>query len=173
MTPTITAAGTVFELNSTDGYQVRVYNPGELNETFIGRYIDFDVQSNQMVFEVQSNRMVFEARRDLKYRVNPDDIVRAQAYRKGAVITPWDTYTPDPVSANDVNEGNSNYNTFKIQPWDIWEEYNLNPWDADLVKRVLRTKQDASMTADEQRILDYKKMIHICNKRIEMLTKGK
>ena len=39
------------------------------------------------------------------------------------------------------NVGNSDYAQHKIQPWDIWLEYKLNPWDADIVKRVLRTKK--------------------------------
>ena len=62
------------------------------------------------------------------------------------------------------NIGNSDYSAHKIQPWDIWEEYHLNPWDADIVKRVLRTKQG------ESRIMDYEKIIHICKKRIEQLN---
>ena len=39
-----------------------------------------------------------------------------------------------------VNVGNSDYSKHTIQPWSIWLDYNLNPWDADIVKRVLRTK---------------------------------
>ena len=61
------------------------------------------------------------------------------------------------------NVGASDYSKHKIQPWDIWEEYNLNPWDADIVKRVLRTK------GTDSRRLDYEKIIHICEKRIQML----
>lgn len=61
--------------------------------------------------------------------------------------------------------GKSDYAKHKIQPWDIWKEYNLNPWDADIVKRVLRTKEG------EPRALDYKKIIHICKYRIAELSK--
>ena len=61
------------------------------------------------------------------------------------------------------NEGKSNYAQHLIQPWSIWMDYNLNPWDADIIKRVLRTKQD------EPRELDYKKIIHICKERIRQL----
>ena len=39
------------------------------------------------------------------------------------------------------NVGKSDYSKHAIQPWDIWKEYNLNPWDADIVKRVLRSKE--------------------------------
>lgn len=65
------------------------------------------------------------------------------------------------------NVGKSDYSKYKIQPWDIWEEYQLNPWDADIIKRVLRTKEG------EDRIIDYEKIIHICKKRIEQLNKQK
>lgn len=68
-------------------------------------------------------------------------------------------------NVRDYNIGKSNYAKHKIQPWDIWKEYNLNPWDADIVKRVLRTKEG------EARTLDYEKIIHICRYRIAELSK--
>ena len=61
------------------------------------------------------------------------------------------------------NIGNSNYSEHVIQPWSIWLDWNLNPWDADIVKRVLRTKEGDS------RIMDYQKIIHICKERIRQL----
>ena len=69
----------------------------------------------------------------------------------------------------DYNVGSSNYAQKNIQPWEIWEEYNLNPWDADIVKRVLRTKEYADKTPDEARVEDYEKIIHICEYRISKL----
>lgn len=63
------------------------------------------------------------------------------------------------------NIGKSDYSKHAIQPWDIWKEYNLNPWDADIVKRVLRSKEG------EERTLDYEKIIHICKYRIAELSK--
>lgn len=66
-------------------------------------------------------------------------------------------------SVRDYNVGKSDYAKHKIQPWDIWKEYNLNPWDADIVKRVLRTKEG------ESRRLDYEKIIHICQERIRQI----
>ena len=63
------------------------------------------------------------------------------------------------------NVGKSDYAKHAIQPWDIWKEYNLNPWDADIVKRVLRTKEG------EPRAADYEKIIHICKYRIAELSK--
>lgn len=62
-----------------------------------------------------------------------------------------------------INIGTSDYAQHNIQPWDIWREYSLNPWDADIIKRVLRTK------IDNTRKLDYEKIIHICQERIAQL----
>ena len=64
------------------------------------------------------------------------------------------------------NIGNSDYSKHKTQPWDLWREYNLNPWDADIIKRVLRTKKG------EDRKLDYQKIIHICQERISQIESG-
>ena len=64
------------------------------------------------------------------------------------------------------NVGKSDYSKKKIQPWSIWIEYDLNPFDADIVKRVLRTKEG------ESRILDYKKIIHVCEERIRQLQEN-
>lgn len=64
---------------------------------------------------------------------------------------------------NDVrsyNIGNSDYSTHKFQSWNFWISYKLNPFDADLTKRVLRIKKT------DGRILDYKKIKHICLERI-------
>lgn len=66
-------------------------------------------------------------------------------------------------NVRDYNVGKSDYAKHTIQPWDIWKEYNLNPWDADIVKRVLRTKEG------ESRRLDYEKIMHICSERIRQI----
>lgn len=68
------------------------------------------------------------------------------------------------LNARDYNVGKSDYASFRTQPWDLWKEYNLNPWDADIVKRVLRTKEDSP------RVEDYKKIMHVCQERIAQLT---
>lgn len=62
------------------------------------------------------------------------------------------------------NVGKSDYSKHIIQPWSIWIDYNLNAFDADIVKRVLRTKEG------EDRITDYEKIIHICQERIRQLS---
>lgn len=59
------------------------------------------------------------------------------------------------------NVGTSDYSTHKIQPWDIWEDYQLNPWEADIIKRILRKKEGTS------RIEDLAKCIHIIRYLIE------
>jgi hypothetical protein len=72
---------------------------------------------------------------------------------------------PTSENVQSYNVGKSDYSKHAIQPWDIWKEYNLNPWDADIVKRVLRSKEG------ESRTLDYEKIIHICKYRISELSK--
>ena len=61
------------------------------------------------------------------------------------------------------NVGSSDYSKHLIQPWAIWQEYNLNAWDADIIKRILRTKKGTS------RFEDYEKIIHICQERLRQL----
>lgn len=68
-------------------------------------------------------------------------------------------------SCQSYHIGKSDYSGHVIQPWNIWKEYNLNPWDADIVKRVLRSKEG------EARTLDYEKIIHICKYRIAELSR--
>ena len=63
------------------------------------------------------------------------------------------------------NVGSSNYSQHQIQVWDIWIEYKLNPFDADIVKRVLRKK------GTDPRRLDYEKII-ICQERIWQIDEG-
>lgn len=67
------------------------------------------------------------------------------------------------------NIGKSDYSKHIIQPWSIWIDYELNPWDADIIKRVLRTKEEPGMSFIESRIMDYKKIKHICDERLRQL----
>ena len=68
-----------------------------------------------------------------------------------------------PNEVRDTNVGASDYSKHIIQPWSIWKDYDLNPWDADIVKRVLRHK------ATDTRRMDYEKIIHICQERIRQI----
>jgi len=72
-------------------------------------------------------------------------------------------------NVRDTNAGTSDYSEHRIQPWDIWYEYKLNPWDADIVKRVLRTKEIEGMSPEEARREDYEKIIHDCLERIHQI----
>lgn len=74
-----------------------------------------------------------------------------------------------PNDVREANVGKSNYAQHIIQPWSIWIDYDLNPWDADIVKRTLRTKEESGMTEIEARIMDYNKIKHICDERIRQL----
>ena len=69
----------------------------------------------------------------------------------------------DDTGTRKDNVGTSDYSAHIIQPWSIWIDWNLNPWDADIVKRVLRNK------LGESRKQDYEKIIHICQERIRQI----
>ena len=45
-----------------------------------------------------------------------------------------------------------------IQPWELWETYSLNPWEADIVKRAMRNKGGL-----QGNIEDMKKIRHLIN----------
>ncbi len=83
--------------------------------------------------------------------------------------TPPNTEKKQTPDIRSYNIGDSDYSKHKIQPWDIWEDYKLNPWDADIVKRTLRTKQEPGMSMEESRILDYRKIIHVAQERIRQI----
>ena len=58
------------------------------------------------------------------------------------------------------NVGKSDYSQKTIQPWSVWLDWNLDPWDADIVKRICRNKEGTP------RKEDYEKIIHICKEKI-------
>ena len=91
--------------------------------------------------------------------------IAANETRPDVGVKPYDLgKAPDtPPDCRSYNIGASDYAKHKIQPWDIWRDYSLNPWDADIIKRVLRTKET------DTRILDYQKIKHICDERISQL----
>lgn len=58
-----------------------------------------------------------------------------------------------------------------IQPWTIWLAYpQLTFWDHDIIKRILRTKKEPTLTETQSRIKDYRKIIHICEERLRQLN---
>lgn len=69
----------------------------------------------------------------------------------------------DDNNIRNYNIGTSDYAEHIVQPWTIWLDWNLNPWDSDIIKRVLRTKEGTT------RKQDYEKIIHICKERIRQI----
>ena len=75
-----------------------------------------------------------------------------------------------PNNVRSHNVGKSNYSKKIIQPWSIWLDYEeLTAWDDDIIKRILRTKEEEGMSENEARIMDYEKIIHNCEERIRQL----
>ena len=73
----------------------------------------------------------------------------------------------DVNEVRNVVEGSSDYNKHKYQPWDFWIKFKINNgFDCDLIKRILRSK------ATDPRILDYKKIKHICLERIRQFNEN-
>jgi hypothetical protein len=72
----------------------------------------------------------------------------------------------------DHNIGNSNYSKLPLQPWDVWIAWNLNPWDADIIKRIARTKEEKGLSALEARKQDYEKIIHDAQECIRQINEG-
>lgn len=64
----------------------------------------------------------------------------------------------------DHNVGESNYSTYIIQPYAVWLDWDLNPWDADIVKRICRQKSTETET------VKYNKIIHICQERLRQIN---
>ena len=68
-----------------------------------------------------------------------------------------------PSTERSHNVGESDYSTKLIQPWSIWLDHDLNPFEADLIKRILRTK------STDSRKLDLTKCKHIIDELIRQL----
>lgn len=75
----------------------------------------------------------------------------------------------DRSGVRDYNIGKSDYAKHIIQPWAIWIEYELDPWEADIVKRILREKNEPGFSSIESRIMDFQKIIHIATEKIRQL----
>lgn len=72
------------------------------------------------------------------------------------------TDNQDNIRSNNV--GASDYSKHIIQPWSVWLDWNLNPWDADIVKRICRHKDG------EDDKIKYEKIIHICQERLRQIN---
>ena len=147
-------------------YHIDYFNEGS-HKNFTGIFTAWDVMKDQFEFVDDDVSIIIDGTDVLK--VTPVTADLGNPREVCVDIDPRLTgATAEIVITDDVmshNVGNSDYAKHNIQPWDIWEEYKLNPWDADIIKRVLRDKPQ------DGRLLDYQKIIHICQKRIEMLTR--
>lgn len=71
-----------------------------------------------------------------------------------------------PNEVRNHNVGQSDYSKKVIQPYSVWIDWNLNPWDADIVKRIARTKEG------EDEVTKYNKIIHIAQERLRQIKAG-
>lgn len=70
-------------------------------------------------------------------------------------------YLPDVAQpASERQVGGDHYRKFKIQPWDIIDEYGLTFYEGSALKYLLRSKSD--------RLEDLKKARHYLDKLIEI-----
>ncbi|HKZ21180.1 MAG TPA: DUF3310 domain-containing protein [Acidimicrobiia bacterium] len=69
---------------------------------------------------------------------------------------------PDRTKVADTQVGGDHYRKFKIQVWDIWREYGLDPFRAGAVKYLLRAGHKGSA------LEDLKKARHYIEKCIEI-----
>lgn len=81
---------------------------------------------------------------------------------------------PDPnnpfSNVRDTHVGNSNYSYNIIQPWAIWLAYpQLDGFSQDVIKRVLRVKEEPNITMTESRLLDWQKIEHIAKEKQRQL----
>lgn len=101
----------------------------------------------------------------------PDAISAADEYCSGIKVEFEKVVDYTEKNHRSYNIGSSDYATMKIQPWDIWKDWKLDPWDADIIKRISRTKEIPGKTFEEARIEDYEKIKHICDEKIYQLKK--
>lgn len=66
--------------------------------------------------------------------------------------------------ARDRQVGGNHYKIHAIEPWDIIEEFNLNFWEGNAIKYILRDKGS--------RIEDLKKAIHYLEYELERLEES-
>jgi hypothetical protein len=55
----------------------------------------------------------------------------------------------------DAQVGGEHYKKFAIHPWDVWEEYGLDPWLANCVKYLLRAGHKGPKVEDLRKARHY------------------
>lgn len=88
-----------------------------------------------------------------------------ETVRKGNNLT-YKEFKRENECVRSYNVGNSDYAKHKIQPWDVWLNHSLNPWEGDIVKRVIRRKKG------QNRREDFEKIIHIAQELIRQIDMG-
>ena len=66
------------------------------------------------------------------------------------------------MKAKDTQIGGNHYKDCAIEPWDIIDANNLDFYEGNAVKYILRRKKD--------RVQDLNKAIHYLQKKIELLS---
>lgn len=75
---------------------------------------------------------------------------------------------PDRTKAADRQVGGDHYMQTGIQPWEIWKAYGLDPWQAGIIKYILRAGRKENVPA----LQDYEKARHYLDYLIEREKEG-
>lgn len=73
----------------------------------------------------------------------------------------WPAIPNDYVPASERQVGGNHYRKHAIQPWDVWDEYDLDRYTANAVKYILRAGDKGP------RVEDLEKAKHYIEKAIE------
>lgn len=72
------------------------------------------------------------------------------------------------MAANDIQPGGEHYRKYgKLQPWDLWSVWQLDPFQATVVKYTIRVKGDTA-----KQLEDIDKAIHTLQKYKEEIAAG-
>lgn len=144
-----------------------IYNGFEVIELFNNyKSVHKEVSIYEAIPELIPDGMRYNKELD---KLVPDVVSNESLYHSGIKVEFEKVADYTKENHRDYNVGSSNYAAMKIQPWDVWRAWSLNPWDADIVKRIARTKNIPGMSIQEARLEDYEKIIHNCKERISQL----
>lgn len=76
-----------------------------------------------------------------------------------------------PQTIKSHNIGESDYSEHRIQVWDIVDEYNLDFYEGNILKYLLRRKGKDSDHRNTNRFMDLQKLIHYAQRKMERLEK--
>ena len=153
----------------TNAFGDSIYNGFEQIELFNNyKSVHKEVSIYEAIPELIPEGMRYNKELD---KLVPDVISASDEYCSGIKVEqePVKSYVKKTENHRDYNIGSSNYASMKIQPWDVWKDWKLDPWDADIVKRISRTKEITGKSFEDARIEDYEKIKHICDEKIYQL----